>query len=264
MRDSVHGDIQFLTGSPQRFAVLSALDEAPARPCELCEMVDATRTTIQRILAGCSDRRWVRKVDGQYRLTLTGRRVFEQYETLMTEVERADEFGPLAEHLGPIGDELPDVVLDAGTITVGGEQSPLAPLDELTNWFANADGDVRTISPIVAGVFNETAASLLEQGRRIESIIDHGVVERSAEEFDDALQRGLDHENIELYVHETPLDFGLVVDDRGCCLGAYDDANNLRVTLTVEEPAAREWALEQFEAHRADAMPLETVVSAAE
>ncbi|WP_284007489.1 helix-turn-helix transcriptional regulator [Haloarcula pelagica] len=263
-RDSVHGDVQFLTGSPARFAVLSALAESPARPCELCDRIDATRTTIQRILAGYSDRQWVRKVDGDYRLTLTGRRVYERYESLLAETERAKQFGPLAEHLGPIGDELPDVVLDTGTITVGSEQTPLAPVNRLTEWFAAAEGDVKTVSPIVAAIFNNTATTLLEQGTRIESIIDHSVLERSEREFDDALARGVDDESIEFYVYETSLDFGLVVDDRGCCLGAYDDSNNLRVTLVVEDPAAREWALDRFHRYREDATPLETVLSAPE
>ncbi|MFC6975485.1 transcriptional regulator FilR1 domain-containing protein [Halomicroarcula sp. GCM10025709] len=75
---------------------------------------------------------------------------------------------------------------------------------------------------------------------------------------------GVDDESIEFYVYETSLDFGLVVDDRGCCLGAYDDSNNLRVTLVVEDPAAREWALDRFHRYREDATPLETVLSAPE
>lgn len=263
-RDSVHGDIQFLTGSPARFAVLSALAESAARPCELCDQVDATRTTIQRILAGCSDRQWVRKVGRQYRLTLTGRRVYERYDALVTETERAGEFGPLAEHLGPIGDDLPDVVLDAGTITVGSEQTPLAPVNRLTDWFSDAEGTVRTISPIVAAMFNDTAAELLDSGVQIESIIDYNVLEQSEREFDDALTRGITDESIKFYVAESPLDFGLVVDDRGCCLGAYDDDNNLRVTLVVEDPVAREWALDQFDQCRQDATRLTDVLSVAE
>ncbi|WP_324756637.1 helix-turn-helix transcriptional regulator [Haloarcula sp. GH36] len=262
--DAVHRDIQFLTGSPARFAVVSALAESPARPCELCERIDATRTTIQRILAGCSDRQWVRKVDGDYRLTLTGRRMYERYAALVSEAERAREFGPLAQYLGPIGDELPDIVFDAGTITVSSEQTPLAPVNRLTDWFADAEGPVKTISPIVAATFNEAAATLLERGVRIESIIDDGVLERSEREFHEELERGIDHESIEFYVHESSLDFGLVVDDRGCCLGAYDDRNNLRVTLVVEDPVAREWAIDQFEQYREAATPLGTVLSAPE
>lgn len=263
-RELVHGDLQFLTGSPARFAVLSALAESAARPCELRDQVDATRTTIQRILAGYSDRQWVRKVDRQYRLTLTGRRVYERYDALVAETERAREFGPLAQHLGPIGDDLPDVVFEAGRITVSSEQTPLAAVNQLTDWFSDAEGTVKTVSPIVAAMFNDTAAELLEAGTRIESIIDHNVLERSEREFDDALARGIDDESIEFYVSESSLEFGLVVDDRGCCLGAYDDDNNLRVTLVVEDSAAREWALDQFDQCREDATPLEAVLSVPE
>lgn len=262
--DAVYGDVQFLTGSPQRWAVMSALDEAPARPCELCEQVEATRTTIQRILSGFGDRQWVRKVDSEYRLTLTGRRVYDRYETLLAETERARELGPVAEHLGSIGDDIPDVVLDAGRITVSAEQSPLAAATHVTDWFADAEGDIRTISPIVASMFNETAAELLEEGKQITSIIDHNVLEHSADEFGEAIKEGIENGGIGIHVYESSLEFGLLVDDRGCCLGVYDDDNNLRATLTVEEPAARRWASEQFERHLADSVPLEQVISKAE
>ena len=124
--DVAFGDVQFLTGSPQRRNVLKALCEEPARPHELCADIDATRTTIQRILAGFRERQWVVKYDGDYRPTVTGRRICQQYEALLGELRLAREFGPLAAHLGPVANDLPIEALERGQLTVSDEGSPLA------------------------------------------------------------------------------------------------------------------------------------------
>ncbi len=42
----------------------------------------------------------------------------------------------------------------------------------------------------------------------------------------DALDRGLEHENIDTYVHDTTLDIGLALDRSRVCLAAYDDRNS--------------------------------------
>ncbi|MBV0901367.1 helix-turn-helix transcriptional regulator [Haloarcula salina] len=259
--DSVHEDCQFLTGSPQRFAVLARLYDSPARPTDVCDSVDATRTTVQRILAGFSERRWVVKRDGEYCLTVTGRRVHDRYRDLLTELERARAVGPLAAHLGPIEEDVPAALLDPDSLTVSSEQSPLASVRRFTEWLRDVDGDVQAISPIVTSVFNEVAADLLESEIRIEFIIDHGVLERSATDFPTALERSLEHEYITTYVHEAPLDIGLALDASRVCLAAYDDRNNVRAIAESDEPAVYEWAESVFDHYLERSDPLEAAVS---
>jgi len=154
-----YGDVQFLTGSPHRRAVLAALCDEPARPHELCDDIDATRTTIQRILAGFRERQWVVKHHGDYRATVTGRRVCEQYETLHDEITRARRFGPLAAHLGPVADDLPVEALATGRLTVSEEGNPLAALSRFTEWLQEVEGEMCAISPVVAQPFNEIGAA---------------------------------------------------------------------------------------------------------
>lgn len=262
--DTAFEDCQFLTGSPQRFAVLAQLRERPARPTDLCDTVDATRTTIQRILAGFSDRQWVVKRDGEYRLTVTGQRVFDQYRALLGEVERARVAGPLAAHLGSIAADLPADLLESARLTTSSEQNPLAAVDRFTDWLHEVDGDVRAISPIVTSVFNDVAVDLLETGTHIEFIIDYSVLERSESDFSDALQRSVEHENIDTYVHETPLDVGLALDRSRVCLAAYDDRNNIRAIAESDATAVYDWAETTFDGYRARSEPLSAVLSVQE
>ena len=262
--ETVFADCRFLTGSPQRFAVLAQLREHPARPTDLCDTVDATRTTIQRILAGFSERQWVVKRDGEYRLTVTGERVFDQYRTLLSEVGRAQAVGPLAAHLGPVAADLPAELLNPECLTTTSEQNPLAAIDRFTDWLSEVDGDVRAISPIVASVFNDVAVELLETGTHIEFIIDHSVLQRSASDFADALERSVEHENIDTYVHDTPLDIGLALDRSRVCLAAYDDRNNVRAIAESDATAVYRWAETMFDRYKERSQPLAAVLSVQE
>jgi predicted transcriptional regulator len=258
---NVFGDVQFLTGSSQRFAVLSALCASPARPCELCEQVDATRTTVQRILAGFREREWVYKRDGEYHPTVTGRRILAQYRSLLTEAERARELGPIASYLNPIADQFPDGLFTESTITRGSEQDPLAAVTRLIDRFRSAEGGVSALSPIVSQAFNDVGADLLDSDVEMTLVIDRGVVERSASSFPTALERGVEDGGIDVFVHETPLSFGLLLDDVGCCLAVYDDENNLRATIETTDETVCDWAQEQFERRRERAKPLPVLLT---
>ena len=253
-------DIQFLTGSPQRRNVLATLCDAPGRPCELGDRVDATRTTIHRILAGFLDRQWVVKRDGEYRTTVTGRRMWTQYEALLSEAGRAREFGPFAANLGPVADELPASALEAGRLTGSSDGDPLAPVSRLSEWFRATDGDVYAVSPIVAEPFNEIATELLESGVEIEYVIDRSVLERSRERYTEELAFGRDHDRIDIYVHSEPLEVGIVVDDSRCCVVAYDDDGNIRATLEANDDATRAWAMDAYERRRERAEPIGAVL----
>lgn len=260
-RDDVHGDVQFLTGSPQRGAVLRELCEAPARPSDLCERVDATRTTVQRILAGFCERDWVVKRDGRYRATGTGRRVADRYAALREEVARAREFGPVAVHLGDVAADLPEAAFE-GEVTAATDRDPLAAVDRLVEWFGNAEGDrVRAVSPIVAQSFNRVAADLIRSGTEIEYVIDPEVLERSAADFETELEQGVEHEMIRMRVHPESLSYGLLVGASDVMLGAYDEDNNLRATLESSDPEVVEWATERFEALWTAARPLPDVLA---
>lgn len=253
---SVHGDVQFLTGSPHRPAVLEALCEEPARPHELCADVDVTRTTIQRILAGFRERQWVVKHDGDYRATVTGRRVCERYESLREAVDQARRFGPFAAHLGPAADDLPAAALANGRLTVSEDGSPLAALSRFTEWLESVEGALHAISPVVARPFNEIGAELLSSGTQIEFVIDSAVLEQSKAQYESALDLGADHDRMSIYVHQAPLSIGVALDAESCCVVAYDDNTNIRAIVESTDAEVYEWGTELFERHRDSAVPL--------
>jgi predicted transcriptional regulator len=256
-----HGGAQYLAGSPVRVAILRALREEPRRPAALTDAVDATRTTVQRILGGFRERNWVVKRDAAYRVTPTGRRVHDAYESLLSEVDRADRYGRFAATLERAGVAFPAAGIPGSDLTVASDQNPLAVVDRLTEVLrANAGDEIRAVSPVVLQQFNEAAAAALDDGASVELIIDRDVADASVAEFEPATDRALDDDDADVYVSAEPIAFGLLRCEGVACVTAYDERNNPRSVLESTDPTVIEWVDETFAALRRDAVRLSTVV----
>lgn len=255
---AAHDDVQYLVGSPVRARILETLREEPLRPTDLTDRVDATRTTVQRILAGYLERDWVVKRGGRYTVTVTGRGVHRAYEALLEDVERAARLGPFASHAGPVVDDLPWDALEGATVTVASDRDPFATVQRLAELISTADAEyMRAVSPIVAEVFNEAAVEFIGGGGRLELTIDDGVLEASRAGFPDALERARRNGDVDVLVHPEPLGFGLMLFDGRACLGAYDAENNVRAVVESDAEELCEWANAAYERYRSRSVPLE-------
>ncbi|QWC19457.1 helix-turn-helix domain-containing protein [Halorubrum sp. 2020YC2] len=259
-----HDGAQYLAGSPVRVAILRALREDPRRPTELTDAVDATRTTVQRILAGFRERDWVVKRDADYRVTPTGERVHDAYESLLTEVERGDRYGRFAATLERIGVDFPPEGIPDSDLTVASDQNPLAAVDRLTGLLHESRGaDIRAVSPVVIQPFNDAAAAALDDGASVELIIDRDVADASIAEFGPATDRALDDEHAEVYVSAEPIEYGLLRCGDVGCVTAYDQRNNPRCVLESTDQTVVDWVDDAFASLRADATRLSAVLERA-
>jgi len=262
--DSGHGDARYLAGSPVRVAVLRTLRDEPCRPAALTDAVDATRTTVQRILAGFREREWVVKRDAEYHVTATGERIHDAYEALLAEIDCADRYGGFAADLERANVESPASALEHGEITAATDRDPLAALDRVVELIRLANGaTIRAISPIVTNQYNEAAASALDEGASVELVIDRAVLETSIEEFRQATDRARFDDNAAVYVASESIGYGVFKYDDLACVIAYDDANNPRYVFESTDPSVIEWAETRFESLVADAMPLSVAVEEA-
>lgn len=256
-----HDGAQYLAGSPVRVAILRTLREEPRRPASLTAAVDATRTTVQRILAGFRERDWVVKRDAEYHVTSTGKRVHDAYETLLDEVERADRYGQFAADLERAGVDLPPSAIASGELTVASDRNPLAAVDRLTDLLHEGRGsEIRAVSPIVIQQFNEAAADALDAGAEVELVIDRDVVDASVSEFGPATDRALEDDDATVFVSPEPIEYGLFRYEDRACVTAYDRRNNPRCVLESTDPAVVDWVDDRFESFVADAERLGAVV----
>ncbi|MWV63405.1 transcriptional regulator [Halorubrum sp. JWXQ-INN 858] len=256
-----HDGARFLSGSPARAAILRALRDDPRRPAALTDAVDATRTTVQRILAGFRERDWVVKRGSAYHVTATGERVHDAYEDLLSEIERADRYGRFAADLERVGAGFPPSALTEGELTVADDRDPLAAVDRVVEVIRGGTGEsIRSISPIVTRQYNEAAAEALDRGARIRLIIDREVLDASVEDFGPATDRALVDENASVLIATEPIGFGLFRDEETACVIAHDERNNPRCVFESSDPAVLDWADERFDELSATAVELSDAV----
>ena len=259
-----HDGAQYLAGSPVRVAILRALRDDPRRPADLTDAVDATRTTVQRILAGFRERDWVVKRDAAYRVTPTGERVHDAYETLLAEVERGDRYGGFAATLERVGVDFPPEGIADSDITVASDKTPLAVVDRLTELLRESHGDeIRAVSPVVIRQFNDAAAAALDDGASVELIIDRGAADASVAEFEPATDRALADDAAEVYVSAESIEYGLFRCGDVGCVAAYDEQNNPRCVVESTDDAVVDWVDDSFESLRDDATRLASVLERA-
>lgn len=259
--DDGHDGAAYLAGSPVRVEILRALRREPRRPADLTAAIDATRTTVQRILAGFRERNWVVKREAAYHVTPTGTRVHDAYEELLDEVERAEQFGQFAADLERVGADIPAEALNDGDLTVAPERNPLAAVDRITELLREGRGaEIRAVSPVVIQQFNDAATNALDSGGEITLVIDRDVVETSVDSFSAATDRALNDDGATVYVSSNRIEYGLFRYDDLACVTAYDRRNNPRCVLESQDQAVTEWADERLESLIDDAQPLSTVL----
>lgn len=255
--DVAHDGARYLAGSPARAAVLRALRAEPRRPAALTDAVDATRTTVQRILAGFRDRNWVIKRDGAYRVTSSGRRVHDAYEELLDEIACADRYGSFVAEIERFAPGFPASALDSGTLTVADDRDPLAAVDRVVELLHEGRGsEIRSSSPIVTQQYNEAAAAALDAGSRIELLIDEGVLSASVADFEPETVRALEDDDAAVYVTADPIRYGLFRCEGVASVVAHDDRNSPVCVLESTDSTVLEWVDERYAELKADAVPI--------
>ncbi|MFC5366684.1 helix-turn-helix transcriptional regulator [Salinirubrum litoreum] len=206
---------------------------------------------MQRTLSGFGDLGWVEKTDKHYHTTLAGDMVLESYEDLSSVVTEVHELRPFLEHASEEFHDLPPGVLSSTTITTATRENPHAPINRYLELMRDGHvGRFRGVTPIVSGVFNQASESAIGPETDMELVIDDSVLERSQEDYQDALQVAYDLDQFTLYLSSEPIEFGLAIIDDVSWLGAYDDNGNLVACVDSDHPALFDWAMSVYERRR--------------
>ncbi|MFP4591094.1 MAG: hypothetical protein ACLFM8_06505, partial [Halobacteriales archaeon] len=91
-------DLQFLMGSENRLAVLSATAEEPMTRADLVEAVDSSGVTVGRILDDLLERRWIEPGSAGYEATYFGQAIAEDAAALEQTVDISNRLWPVCEY----------------------------------------------------------------------------------------------------------------------------------------------------------------------
>ncbi|MWG36030.1 helix-turn-helix transcriptional regulator [Halomarina oriensis] len=251
-------EVAFLVGSEHRVAVMRALREESARPCELERELVASRATVQRALSGLADRGWVEKRDGEYRQTGAGLLVFRAYRQLTDVVGTVEDVGSPLSLLDSVTDDLPVTALRTATATTATAKTPHAPLERYASLLREREVDtLRGICPVLSPVFNEVHRPLFDAGVDMELVIDEQTLEAAETTTPDNHATAMSADSFTLFVVED-LDFGLSLFGDTAVVAAYDDQGRFRACLDDDGGPLVTWANDLYERYRNGAHVLET------
>lgn len=252
--------ISYLSGSPVRVAILERLADGVARPAELVERVDVSRTTVHRTLTDLTERNWAARVDDGYAATPVGELALEIYRTARARfrtLERIESF-LTAGDLDVAEFELD--WLETARLETATEANPDQPVEWYADRLAATDGDrLRAVTPIITRQFMAVHEPLVAAGTRTELVVDESTFQFVADRYPDRLRESTRLENYDLYVTDRSPSLGLTLVGETVFLGAYDDGR-LVVALESTNDRLRAWATQRYERFRTDARRITTDV----
>lgn len=257
--ESALEEIEFLALSANRVEVLRLLAANRRARSDLAAAIGASQATLGRILSDFEERSWIRREDGEYVATATGRLVVEGFTDLLEILETEGKLRDVVRYLPTRAMEFNLRRLADATITVPSQTRPNAPVQRVIDLVGDAD-EVRVFSH----AFNEQSLALLrERTTRGEGTF-RGVFSRSAIDAlaDDSGLRGqlaslLDADGAAIRVGEEGISLAVTVADDVVHLLLRDDDGVLRASVDTDDPAVRSWAQDAFDRYWRTASPLD-------
>jgi predicted transcriptional regulator len=148
-----------------------------------------------------------------------------------------------------------EFLADAEVVTAS-EFYPNAPAEYFVERLQQQSTEkVAGICPIRSRLFDQVCVDLLDQEVQVEVILLELLLNQKQTERPNPLDATNEASDLELYVYDGILDFGLAVTDENVYLGAYDHG---RFALCMESgsPRVREWAQEIYSSYRKQTRPL--------
>ena len=257
--ESALEEIEFLALSANRVEVLRLLSEGRHTRDDLAAETGASQATLGRILGDFDERSWIRREDGQYVATATGRLVADGFTDLLEIMETESELRDVVRYLPTHAMDFDLRRLADATITVPSQTRPNAPLQRVLDLARDAD-EVR----IFSHAFNEQSLSLAHERAASGEQSFRGVFSRSAidalaedDELRERLAALLETDCAAVRVKEEGIPLAATVADDVVHVLLRDENGVLQASVDTDDDAVRSWAKDTFDHYWRTATPLE-------
>lgn len=250
-------DIAYVARSPNRPAVLSALDEGPRTRRELDEETGASRATLARILGDLEERRWIERSGDHYVITALGRLVAEEFAALIDTMDAVESIRDVA-HLLPTEGSLDLRAFADATVTRPDPADPTAHLDRAHEHVAGADS-VDILATLALPRIARVAAERLQRGElSFEATIPAGFARDLTPDADvRASFRDIVDGGGTIRLVEETIEHNVLVADDTVVLWLCDDEGDDQGVLVTDDERVREWVERQIATYDDVAVPYE-------
>ena len=254
-------DIEFLTRSDHRVAVLDALAEGACDRDDLRGETGASSPTMGRILADFQDRRWIVRDGPTYELTQLGVFVTDRFAdfraAMATERKLRDVWRWLPRKMEGFS---VDLFADA-VVSYPGPAYPYQPVERITELIEGTETMRGFGTTVVKSSNLEAACDSILAGMDFEYIYSPPVFDAIVSWNPERVAEAAACENCTTFLHDS------LPDGEWCGLGVYDErvgicchdpeTGMLKAVVDTDSPEARDWAESVYERARAEARPIE-------
>ena len=253
---------QFLSGTPDRRRLMTALTEDPASPAELAEALDLPRRSVQRHLRDLVDREWAEKSNGKYILTVTGTLIIEKHTAYLDELDHIESHDLFFRHL-PDRTHTPDPQwLGDATITTASVENPQAPVEFYIDRVRGFDADrIQMLSPVLSRLFHKAHAELAMEGLHTELILSASTIERARELNPTEFKVVASVDVLGLYEYPEDIAFGLTTGDDRLLMSAYDTDGQMKACVESSDPDFTDWASQLFDRYKGGSSKIDPPIS---
>lgn len=241
----------------QRSDVLATLLERPLTKPELVEQLDVSRSTVDRALKTLTAQGLVRRDNGSFVVSATGRLGYEAVERHHRATTDVALTAPLLEHLPPDA-EIEPALLEGATVHESTSGAGRQALRAAMSVVAGAD-TVYACSRAVTDTSAPAAAYqlVIEAGATLEVVYSSNVAEYIRSEHAESRREMASTGRYRAF--EAPsLPFGLFIatssEGTAVAVALYDEDETLVGTLTNDSNAAVDWAESVYHRYREDAV----------
>lgn len=246
--DEITERIDFLASSRNRVDVLRTLDrEGSLSKRGVRDRIDASRSTVKRVLDALVERNWAAEIDGEYRITPVGTAMLSAYTEFREDVRTVESVAPVFRWLPEVDVGFDLRELADPTVVVPEEGEPYAPAVHQTELVRSAES-FRGLFPSIDLEGTRLARRRIVDGELTAEIVVSADVAATIREEPYA---GLFREQLATdrltvaVVEEVPFFLG-IAGDGTVQLGVEDEEGLPRALLETRADAAREWAEREY------------------
>ncbi|WP_232703278.1 helix-turn-helix transcriptional regulator [Halobacterium wangiae] len=251
------GDNSLPIESIKRADTLDALHEGAMDRADLMATLDVSRTTVHRVVRALEGRGLIVQDGSEFRLTPLGRAVAAEVASFRRGVRTASRLEPLLEAVGDDAAAIDVSLFEDATVTTMAPTNPYGPVGRFMELLVASPSlrgfDTTTIAP----VFVDNIRDEILGGMEVDVVYLPAVVDAVVDSYPDEVRAAVDSGRLTLSTHPD-LPYGLAIFEDRIGVGGYDaETGMLRAFVDTSDPAAREWALAEYERYREEATVLD-------
>lgn len=235
-----------------RHSYLRALIDQPRSKRDLEDVLDGSRSTLDRALRELSDAGLAKYEEGMWKPTPLGRCCYRTREAYLNRLENFAEAAPLVNELSS-GSPIDSAFVIGADLHESVPSTPDAIMQTLLD-SVEGGRDVSVATPVIVTGFAEEFYERVSCGENysLELLVPPDVFERTRAEFPTLTDELLNDENVTLHSASIPFSFGLwIVDSAEAGIIIFTD-HGMRGIIVNDTIDALDWATDQFECVKQD------------